>query len=33
MEESEKDRKEGRWYIVKPSNKSQGKGIWLSDKP
>lgn len=33
IEETDKDRKLNKWYIVKPSNKSQGKGIWLSDRP
>lgn len=22
-----------KWYIVKPHNKSQGRGIWISNKP
>lgn len=29
--ESAEKQKEERWYIVKPHNSSQGKGIWLSN--
>lgn len=33
MDHAEKQKNSDKWYIVKPSNKSQGKGIWLSNKP
>ena len=32
IDDSEKQ-KSSKWYIVKPHNKSQGKGIWISNSP
>ena len=32
MEYAEKATNSNKWYIVKPHNKSQGRGIWISNK-
>ena len=33
IDDTEKQKNSNKWFIIKPHNKSQGRGIWLSDKP
>jgi hypothetical protein len=33
MDDCEKQKSGYKWFIIKPHNSSQGKGIWISNCP